>query len=1175
MAVEQQENSGNVPREDQDQAITTVRATDSQDVIIPSEPAVGAEEVSPDPFRDFDSVSESGLQRADEHPERPGSAFSDDSSDEDGDEGDDVLEPDHEARPTEQKTQQEDEFYIWQRTNLPVPPPRAFTPQLGEEYDFKTGQKVETVTAFYPYGLPKPWGRDPIQWGPANEQYYRHDVQGPDRRLLRVPLFHKGDKHSRPYTTGEKSKLRRVRSIDETSPETSPTKRVRLPIIKEGEDASGDNGEEKPQHPSHDSADHESLHSESGDTGDGRSTTIDHGEDMSLSSENEVSSDAQKVRPVVMIPGTQSHAVDAAATDATAMHSSDATTSGVNVVSSPSLYVSKSGIDWSEEDDDDFDVASLSWPTPPSNTNERSADASIDSGTESSRDAALVYPARPQSRCGERDDDHETGEGANPDSDVSDEVHDDIKGNDAEPSAEHDVDMEESTSPAKSVDSVTGMTQEEGLSKATEWQERNDTYLENARQKLMQHFPDHFTKIGDVYPADTDANYIERLEAKVHYSRETMQRLRDELAHMGNDRRLAREELTELYDKYASKKDHIQDLQRYIDTLLAEHSHREQELQAKLDILSQDGAAEAYFDQTQELAQKLVETEDKLHATQQELSSMIVSERQAGPGRHASIVSSFGVSSSTADNEHSASTQASDKQSRTRDCSTQTDQENDGERSASTQASITLSRTRDCSTQTDQDNDNEHSASTQASIKQSRTRDRSTQTDQDSDDMVMIPQPLVPHHTVRWPARICHSVAESIANFVNVAHHRETGETAELTASAVEELMGQEGRTPFARLVSSLNDRGFVFRPDHLACDTETYMREKGYRNIEVMFAARNFSSTAPTAGMGQLLEEIDNLHQRGPPGNVSSMAEDLERRYARVLDDLNSSNEVSNQLQKDNDWLKHQVDQQAAGADQSTDAAITASLNDEIDRLQRVNEELQKRVILLEQDKAGLSVVPDLEHARSRLEQELASTKDHLRQCRERGEKLTQDVTNLRNELQVHDEQLEQHQNCEKRIERLEEERARHIDMLQGGYHKIEDVKALKEEMAAKMAEHCTKCSHWHDRGHPESASTVSPPTTAEAPSPHARSGALAQAAAAYRSKPSAEQAQRLAKVRQSETYQKTKQMLQQSRRATRREDDEIARTRQKIYSDVFGWTEIPYIPREERLRRLQKKRP
>ncbi|KAF2763978.1 hypothetical protein EJ03DRAFT_47018 [Teratosphaeria nubilosa] len=1071
MAVEQQENSENAPVEEQDLEITAIRATDSQDAIISSE-------------------------QAGEHPERPGSAFSDDSSDEDGDEGDEVHERDDEAQPTAQNIRQEDGFYIWERTNLSAPPTRAFTPQLDEEYDSKTGNKVETVTAFYPYGLPTLWGRDPIQWGPANEQYYRHDLQGPDRRFLRVPLFHKGDKSSRPYTTGEKSKLRRVRSIDDDSPEMSPTKRVRLPLINEGEDASDNHGEEKPDYPSHDVADRESSHTESSETGDDHSTMIDDGEDMSSTSEDEAFIDAHKVRPIVNIPGTLSHSVDAAATGATAEKSSDATTSGVNVVSSSSLYVPKSGIDWSEEDDDDFDVESLSWPTPPSNANEPSADAGVDSVTVSSRDAEIDYPARPQSRCGERDDNHETSEGADADSDISDEVHDNSKENDAEPMAEDDVDMEGSISPAKSVDSVTGMTQEEGLSKAAEWQERNDTYLEKARQKLMQHFPDHFTKLGEVYPADTDANHIERLEAKIHYSREMMQRLREELACIGNDRRLAREELTELYDKYASKKDHIQDLQQYIDNMLAEHSRREQELQDKVAILSQDGAAQAYFDQTQELAQKLVETEDKLEAAQQELSSMIASERQAGPG----------------------------------------------------------------------------SASTQVSNRQSQTTDRSTQTDQDNDDIVMIPQPLVPYHYDRWPARIRRNVAESIANFVPIAHRRVTGKTVELTASTVEELMGQEGRTPFARLVSLLNDRGYVFRPDHLAWDTETYMREKGYRNIEVMFAARSLSPSASNADTGGLLAEIDNLHQRGPPDSVSSMAEEVERRYASVLDDLNNSNAVNSQLEEDNAWLKHQLDQLAAGADQSTDAVITASLTDEVERLQGVNEELQKRVELLEQDNTGLACLSDLEHVKSRLEEDLASTRDHLKQCRERGEKLTQDVKDLRNELRVRNAQLEQHQDCEKRIEQLEKERVRHISMLQGGYHKIQDVKARKEEMAAKMAENCTKCSHWHNGGHPESASTSSSQAIADGSSPQARSRAAAQVAAAYRSKPSAEQAQCLGKLRQSETYQKTEHSLQQSRQAARLEDEAIAEARQKLYSDVFGWKEIPYIPREERLRRLQK---
>ncbi|KAK3073043.1 hypothetical protein LTR53_005718 [Teratosphaeriaceae sp. CCFEE 6253] len=699
---------------------------------------------------------------------------------------------------------------------------------------------------------------------------------------------------------------------------------------------------------------------------------------------------------------------------------------------------------------------------------------------------------------------------------------------------------------ASSVDSVTGMTQTEGLTKADAYWAQPKPSLATQRARLK--YNDRGQGVVDRLPEDHNER-IELLEAKVHGLRKergalgaAIERLRGELNNA-----------SALYEECFGDNSGLQ----------AELTHAEVKIEdLKKEVARRGRLYNELFNQyTEEVSQLIEQTEEdkeRMRVLTEELASAkldcealesrvatLLHHRLDVPHREASTIS-----------EQIA---ASVGHEQTPDVHKQT---------------LSLI---DAETQTDIQSDS-------AAFQEADVNDMSEPAAQSHGDQVALRMtdskadypPILRSGSERaWPVEHVGAAAERIAEWINGSHQEHRGPNIDsLTPQRVRDIL-DHGSTSFFDLIASLRRAGYVFRDDRFAQDILRFARDRGLTMLEALYVERDLSKSGNITAT--LLKELDHLVQDAPLTRLEhvqiTQLNELARQASKLeaqeysLEDMSAKlkqcHEHGEQLQKDlsvsESTMREIVEQRAitdpCDSHRAEIAAQAAAIKEHEEGLQVQDARLKAQGVEISNFREGERTMsrqieqrtvtdPDDGHQIDQAEFD-ALRSDHKRRERVTQPELGSHDSDASKKLESEIERLTSH------VSKLNGERVAHYKMMQAARRTILDLEAIIERSKQPTAPSAV----------PQEGLPTDPPTLSRGSNPSSPTPLGSSSPTPLGSTLSARQVQRETRAKSSEAYKKSREALRQKHEAALHERERLAELRRQVYQNLCGKDMIPAV--------------
>ena len=596
--------------------------------------------------------------------------------------------------------------------------------------------------------------------------------------------------------------------------------------------------------------------------------------------------------------------------------------------------------------------------------------------------------------------------------------------------AEGEMPTSPTPSDAESVDSLTGMTQADGLAAADEYNQRSqqratqeeaEEFLRKQRAMLRFANEDNLNRAAQSamkgLKNDDPQETIELLKTKVHSYREQRDayraqwdRERDNFTHMEQyfmnslqDREGRLSEAMDEADSHAQAAADSEKRRRELDGKIA---YLEMEIEMLQGRVADEEARAAQWKKSYEhnygLANKWRDHERG--DWKQEYVPFVAPVLNT---QYANIFRS--ASTDTDDLPRSLEADANrrtDASTQTPDPGAQTTQRGTG----------TPAQYVDSSTQMDSPTENQ--TQTQTQTPPSQTRSVGVQTINSSnaaEPMIganVFPSAqghILPRGTVRWAAEHLDDLSVALAGWITRAHRSETNGRSDmepLNAELARDIL-DDGTLSFEQLVNALRLMGYQFRHDRLAqwLLADEQITSFGRPSIEVMFAARQMENSQNP--LAELLDEIRRIEDGQPVGEASRLNGEL----AALGMQLGEYTEANTELQETVGRLRGE--RNMARDDRDALQGEHDELRDERDTLQDEQDILRVEYDSLREAHDLLMLqLKDCDQTRTQLREQLskAPTQDtpsddtdikrQLDECHRHGANLTREIVELNTEL-------------------------------------------------------------------------------------------------------------------------------------------------------------------------------
>lgn len=244
----------------------------------------------------------------------------------------------------------------------------------------------------------------------------------------------------------------------------------------------------------------------------------------------------------------------------------------------------------------------------------------------------------------------------------------------------------------------------------------------------------------------------------------------------------------------------------------------------------------------------------------------------------------------------------------------------------------------------------------------------------------------------------------------NAIENSQADSYAEIDTDSLDELLSDSDLT-FVGFVQTLESRGFLFRPDHLAQFIRDFYRERGLVvPPAIRYAAERMDDDLQRA-THDLLQQLDQYERYA--GNDASRNTALNQELLDRTQEVESANDEARRVQEES---AAQLEQYSQRIDQST--TDPKDLQKQLDECRAHRETVQtpnaaevteQQGKIEELQKENQRITKELEDALKTLQENLGSdsgstngdVEEQLAHCREQGKKLADENTELQGQLE------------------------------------------------------------------------------------------------------------------------------------------------------------------------------